>query len=165
MAADGRASRSSSFADRLPPEARRRARRYAWFYLGAALVLLPWIGYLAVTLPRRNVALHYRAAWVGFDFALALALLRTAYLAFRVDPRIQAPATVTATLLFVDAWFDITTSGSRTELLQALVLAVLVEIPAAVFTLHLARRVQRRVLEQANGTPAGEPAEPGDQSD
>jgi len=153
------ASRASSFADQLPPEARRRARLYAWLYLGAALVLLPWIVYLADTLPRRTFDLHYRAAWVGFDLILVLALLRTAYLAFRVDPRIQVPAIVTATLLFADAWFDITTSSSRADLLQALVLAALIEIPAALFTLSLARRVQRRLFERA-GIDPDPPSEP-----
>ncbi len=141
--------RSPSFADTLPPEARRRARRYAWAYLVGAVILLPWIAYLADTLPRRTVALHYRGAWVGFDVFLVVALLRTAYLAFRVDPRIQVPATMTATLLLVDAWFDVLTSATRAEIVQALLLAALVEIPVALFTLDLARRVERRVFERA----------------
>jgi hypothetical protein len=129
-------------------------------YTGAAVVLLPWIGLLAVTLPRRQFDAHYRAAWVGFDLLLILAIIRTAYMAFRVDPRIQIPATATATLLIVDAWFDITTSN-RSQILEAVILAVLVEIPSALFSLYLARRVNRSVTEAAragpypNGIPAG----------
>jgi hypothetical protein len=122
----------------------------AWLYTGAAAVLLPWIVYLAITLPRRDLDRHYRLAWVGFDCLLVFAIVRTAYMAFRIDPRVQFPATATATLLFVDAWFDITTSGSRDAALEALLLALLVEIPAALFSLHMARRVSRQVLELAH---------------
>jgi hypothetical protein len=121
----------------------------AWLYTAAAAALLPWIVFLAVTLPRHQYDRHYRAAWVGFDIILVIAITRTAYLAFRLDPRVQFPATATAVLLLVDAWFDVTTSGSRTQTLEALLLAVLVEIPAALFTLYLAHQVNRRVLELA----------------
>jgi hypothetical protein len=132
---------------------RERARRMAWLYTGAAVVLLPWIAYLAITLPRRDLDRHYRLAWVGFDCLLVFAIVRTAYMAFRIDPRVQFPATATATLLFVDAWFDITTSGSREAALEALLLALLVEIPAAIFSIHMARRVNRQVLELAHLDP------------
>jgi hypothetical protein len=121
----------------------------AWLYTAAAVILLPWIGLLAVTLPRRQFDLHYRVAWVGFDLLLVFAIARTAYMAFRIDPRVQLPATATATLLFVDAWFDITTSGNRNQLLEAVILAALVEIPSAIFSLYLARSVNRRVIEAA----------------
>jgi hypothetical protein len=132
------------------PEVFRRARRLAWLYAAAAVALLPWIAYLAVTLPKRDLDRHYRAAWVGFDCLLAFVIVRTAYMAFRVDPRVQFAATATATLLFVDAWFDITTSDGRDALIEALLLAACVEIPAALFSLHVARRVNRRVLELAH---------------
>lgn len=132
------------------PEGRRRARRMAWIYTAAAAALLPWIFYLAATLPRRQFDRHYRAAWVGFDIILVYAIVRTAYMAFRVDPRVQFPATATAVLLFVDAWFDLTTSANRGQFFEALVLALLVEIPAALFSLHLARSVNRRVLDMAH---------------
>ena len=126
----------------------------AWLYTAAAVVLVPWIVYLADTLPRRQFDRHYQAAWVGFDIILIYAIARTAYMAFRVDPRVQFPATATAVLLFVDAWFDITTSANRAQFFEALVLALLVEIPAALFSLYLARSVNRRVLELAHvGVP------------
>jgi hypothetical protein len=147
----------------VPPQIRRRARRLAWLYTGAAIILLPWIALLAYTLPRRQFDLHYRAAWVGFDILLVLAISRTAYMAFRLDPRVQLPATATATLLFVDAWFDITTSGSRGQFLEAFVLAMLVEIPSAVFSLYIAYKVNHRVIALArlNSPPDGEPGSPG----
>ncbi len=121
----------------------------AWLYTAAAMALLPWIVYLAVTLPKRNLDLHYRAAWVGFDCLLAFAIIRTAYMAFRVDQRVQFPAIATATLLIVDAWFDITTASSRSQFFEALLLAALFEVPAAVFSLYLARQVNRRIWDLA----------------
>ena len=90
----------------------------AWLYTAAGVVLLPWIVYLAVTLPRRQYDRHYRAAWVGFDLILVFAISRTAYMAFRFDPRVQFPATATAVLLFVDAWFDVTTSSVNERILS-----------------------------------------------
>jgi hypothetical protein len=125
----------------------------AWLYTAAAVGLLPWIAYLAVSLPRRDLDMHYRAAWVGFDLLLVFAIVRTAYMAFRIDPRVQFPATATATLLFVDAWFDITTSGSHAAAFEAILLALFVEIPAAVFSIYMARRVSRQVLELAHLEP------------
>jgi hypothetical protein len=121
----------------------------AWAYTGAAVVMLPWIVFLAVTLPKRDLDLHYRAAWVGFDCLLAFAIIRTAYMAFRIDQRVQFAATATATLLIVDAWFDITTSSGRSQLIEALILAAFIEIPAALFSMYLARQVNRRVLALA----------------
>jgi len=132
------------------PEVVRSGRRMAWLYAGAAVALLPWIAYLAITLPTRNLDRHYRAAWVGFDLLLVFAIVRTAYMAFRIDPRVQFPAIVTATLLLVDAWFDVTTSSGRGATLEALLLAGLAEIPAALFSLYLARRVSRQVLHLAH---------------
>jgi hypothetical protein len=113
-----------------------------------------------VTLPRRQFDLHYRAAWVGFDLLLVFAITRTAYMAFRVDQRVQISATATATLLIVDAWFDMTTSGGRGQFFEALLLAVFVEIPAAVFSIYVARQVNRRTLELAREAGSG-PGPPG----
>ncbi len=87
---------------------------------------------------------------MGFDLILIYAIARTAYMAFRVDPRVQFPATATAVLLFVDAWFDITTSANRSQFLEAVLLALLVEIPAAIFSLYLARSAHRRVLDMGH---------------
>ena len=143
----------------------RRARRLAWLYAGAAVILLPWIGFLAVTLPRRQFDLHYRAAWVGFDVLLVFAISRTAYMAFRQDQRVQFPATATATLLIVDAWFDVTTSGGRGQFFEALLLAVFIEIPAAAFSIYVAQRVYRRSLELARQAGSASVAQAGGRGD
>ena len=128
---------------------RKRSRRTALVYTTGAVLLIPWTVYLAFTLPRRDLATHYRGAWVGFDALLMVAIVLTAYYAFRMDDRVQLPAMATATLLIVDAWFDVMTAGGRTEVYQAIAMAVCIEIPAALFSLYLARRVNRNAEEFA----------------
>jgi len=133
-----------------PPGIRRRARRLAWAYLIVAVWLAVWTVFLALSLPRENLEHHFRTTWVGFDLILVLATYMTAHMAFRLDARVQVPATVVATLLVVDAWFDITTSTSGKAAAEALTLALVVELPAAAFSLYVAHRVGRRVRELAH---------------
>ena len=134
----------------IPPEVRRRARRLAWAYLIVAVWLAVWTLFLALSLPKENLEHHFRLTWVGFDLILVLAVYLTAHLAFRLDVRVQFPATVVATLLVVDAWFDVTTSTSGRAAAEALILALVVELPAAAFSLYVAHRVGRRVRELAH---------------
>jgi len=132
-----------------PLRVRRRARRLAWVYLVVAVGLIGWTVVLALSLPKENLEHHYRLTWVGFDLIEVLAIGLTAYLAFRLDARVLVPATVVATLLVVDAWFDVTTSTNSNAATGALILALAVELPAAAFSLWVAYRVGRRVREQA----------------
>src|SRR5271166_2613908 len=83
---------------RLVEVIRRWSRRTAFAYMLTGLALVPWTVYLAITLPKRQVDTHYRGAWVGFDILLVVAIVATAYFAFRVDDRVQLPAVATATL-------------------------------------------------------------------
>jgi len=145
----GRSTHEASGHEPLLVGIRRRSRRAALAYTVMGLALIPWTVYLAVTLPKREVDTHYRGAWVGFDLLLVVAIVLTAYYAFRMDDRVQLPAMATATLLLVDAWFDVMTAGGRTATFEALLMALLVEIPAALFSLFLARQVNRHVDELA----------------
>ena len=130
--------------------------RIALTYLVLAVLLLPWVALLALELPNRQVNQHYKLAWVGFDLLLAAALSRTAWLAWRRSPYLVNVATAAATLLMVDAWFDITTADSLRERLIAITLAALIELPLAAFSLRLARRAQRFIA--ARQLDAGPPA-------
>jgi len=132
----------------IPLGVRRRARRLAWIYLIVAVGLIVWTVFLALSLPKENLEHHYRLTWTGFDLIEVLAIYLTAHMAFRLDTRVVYPATVVATLLVADAWFDITTSATATAATQALILALLVELPAAAFSLYVAHRVGRRVRER-----------------
>jgi len=151
MTGEGAIERTSSPEVRdVPAWVRRRARRLAWAYLIVAVWLAVWTLFLALSLPKENLEHHFRLTWVGFDLILVLAVYLTAHMAFRLDARVQVPATVVATLLVVDAWFDITTSTSRKAAIEALILALVVELPAAAFSLYVAHRVGRRVRELAH---------------
>jgi len=123
-------------------------RRPGWWigplYLVLAVALIPWTGFLAATLPQRATSHHYDLAWVGFDLLLAASLARTAWLSLRRSPFVVNVASASATLLVVDAWFDVTTSPLR-DVPEALVSAMLVELPLAALSLFIATRAQREI--------------------
>jgi hypothetical protein len=98
----------------------------------------PWVVYLAVTLPRHATFAHYRGVWVGFDLGLIAVLATTAVLAWRGRPQVTMAATAAATMLFVDAWFDVLTTPRRHGLLLSVVLAGVVELPLAIICLWIA---------------------------
>jgi hypothetical protein len=118
-------------------------------YLGFAAVLVPWSAYLAISLPQRSLSLHYRGTWVGFDIALIVVLARVGWLTLRREPMMILSATAGATMLLADAWFDVTTSAPGAAHLQAILAAVLLELPAAIASGMLARRGIRVLVERA----------------
>jgi hypothetical protein len=129
-----------------------RLRRYGGTaLLVGAVVLIPWALFLAYTLPARHRVVHWDAIWVGFDLALAMALLLTAIAAIRGRPWLAIPATAAATLLVCDAWFDVLTARGTHEVTTALLEAVLVELPLAGLCIWMALRVDRIVLRGAAG--------------
>lgn len=75
-----------------------------------SLILLPWIAYLAYTLPSRQVSADYDIAWADFDIVLLLALASTGYFALRRSRYLATAAAAAAALLVVDAWFDVMTT-------------------------------------------------------
>lgn len=96
-----------------------------------AIVLIPWTIYLGFTLPARQLSSHYDIAWVGFDIMLMVVLGVTGFFALRRSRYLLMGATVAATLLVVDAWFDVMTSPRGSELLQSLASAIFIELPLA----------------------------------
>jgi len=113
----------------------------------ASVVLVPWVVVLVRALPSAHRSVHWDVAWAGFDVAMAVLLLAVALAAWRNSPWLEGAATAAATLLFVDAWFDILTASTRTEVLAAVAEAALVELPLALLCLLLARNIKRRLLE------------------
>jgi hypothetical protein len=96
-----------------------------------AVALVPWILYLTFTLPSRHVTFHYDTAWVGFDVALLASFAASAWAAFRGSRWLVPLVTVTGTMLVCDAWFDIVTSRSGSEMWEAIAEAALAELPLA----------------------------------
>lgn len=110
------------------PTHRRRGR----VLTGAGLVLLPWLGYLAATLPPVEAAF-----WVTLDALEAVALLTAGTRLLHGDLRHRAPAAAAAVLLLADSCVDVATSAGQ-EQAVALVLAVAVELPLAALCAVLA---------------------------
>jgi hypothetical protein len=114
-------------------------------FLLCAVVLIPWTAFLFFELPRHYVANHWSLAWGGFDVALGAALAGTAIAVARQSPVAEVAAAVTGTLLVCDAWFDVLTSRASSDIMQAVLLAVLVELPIAVLCFWMALNMARAV--------------------
>lgn len=117
-------------------------------FIACTLVLIPWTVLLVIELPDRQIARHWDLAWGGLDVGIAVGLLATAFTVIRLGAWTPIAATFTATMLIVDAWFDIVTAAGSDRRLIAIGMAVLVEIPLAAVCVLIARNVER-VLEQA----------------
>lgn len=114
-----------------------------------SVVMVPWIAYIAVSLPSRQLSPNYDLAWAGFDVLLAAGLASSAYFALRRSRYLSAASAATAALLVVDAWFDcMTTPGG--DRWQSIAFCFLVELPLAAVCLWLSYHTeqigQRRIL-------------------
>lgn len=110
-----------------------------------ALIEILWTIYLGWRLPRHYVAHHWDLAWVGLDVAEILMLLGSAWAAWRRRAVLILFAVASATLLLLDAWFDVTTAGHG-GFLESVLVAALVEVPSALALLWIARRAARRLF-------------------
>ena len=108
-----------------------------------ALATVPWVALLWATLPSRAVSAHYRLAWVGFDLLLVAALARTGWAAWHGRDHVELPAVAAATLLVVDAWFDVLTATGRADVVVAVVLALAVELPLAGLCIWIAANAEQ----------------------
>lgn len=108
-----------------------RTRRLVRLFFAGAAVLLPWAVLLTVALPMTTSVRRWSVAWVGLDVMQAIGLAMTGWLLLRRHPAASLMAGVTAGLLLVDGWFDMTTAAIGWDYLMALSLAVLVELPLA----------------------------------
>jgi hypothetical protein len=114
------------------------------FFLCAAILIL-WAGFLILTLPRHYTANHWYVAWGGFDIGLGIALVATAVAVVRRSPYAEVAAAISGTLLVCDAWFDLLTSRTASELVQAAIEAALVELPLAALCFWMAINLARAV--------------------
>ncbi len=120
---------------------RRERRLFMTLIFGSALFLIPWTIFLAVSLPKRFLTGHWDAAWVGFDIVLTASLALTAWAAWRRRHLLIFAALVTATLLIVDAWFDILTASPRNDLLVSLATGLLGNLPLATLLVIVSYRL------------------------
>ena len=141
-----------------PPTMARRMRRTRLILMaGGALVLIPWIVHLGVTLPADYVAHNWPATWVGFDCLLIVFMAATAVLGWLRRQLVVLPAFTAGVLLICDAWFDIMTASPGQIGVSALT-AALGNLPLAVILISGALRILRltatRLWFLDPGTPA-----------
>jgi hypothetical protein len=124
------------------PLARRIRRRRLALNIAAPIVLLPWMVYLAMTLPDHYTARNWAAAWVGFDVLLVVMFALTAVFGLLRRQLLVLTAFGTGLLLICDAWFDVLTAEPGDRLLS-LASALLVELPVALLLISGALRLVR----------------------
>jgi hypothetical protein len=118
-------------------KARTRGLPRAFFLVAALLV--PWTLYLAVTFPRHYRAHQYWLGWVGFDLALVAVQAMTGMSLARGGPALPRYAATAATMLVVDAWFDVLNAATTMDVLVAVLAAGFIELPLAYLCWRLAR--------------------------
>lgn len=136
----------------IPPRPRLPLPRWvAPLALVCIVCMVPWIVYLALTIPQHSRAAHYDIAWIGFDCAMWAVLASLAVCAWRRSPAIGAVAAVAATMLCVDGWFDVTTSDGHGELVVSLIEALCVELPLALICVWVSVNAERVRLRAYRG--------------
>jgi hypothetical protein len=142
------------------PAAVHLRRLFLAVVTGSFVFLIPWIVYLATSLPSRHEVSQWDVAWVGFDFFLVGAIGMTALWAW-LRRRIFIPwAIVTATLLCCDAWFDIAMDWNTPDLPVSLLTAGLGELPLAALLFYVARRLIRLSVADAWARAGGQDEPP-----
>jgi hypothetical protein len=136
-----RLTRANSTITSVPRMRRKRRRRLA-LILAAPVVLLPWVIYLAVSLPDHYVARNWVATWVGFDVLLMVMFALTAIFSLLRRQLLVLFAYGTGVLLVCDAWFDVMTATPSDRWLS-LATALLAELPIAALLISGALRLVR----------------------
>jgi hypothetical protein len=124
---------------------------------GGAILLGPWIAYLSSVLPPTESGGAWRIAWIGLDSAIAVTLAVTAWLVWHRRSLALVGLAVSATLLLVDAWFDVCLSWGTSGQSGAIASACLVNVPVAAFLIASIVTMLKRtfaVVQQLRGEPA-----------
>ena len=120
-------------------------RRLVLVFAGTAAVsLLPWTVYLALSLPDRFNTEGWRLAWVGFDVGLVCLFAAAAILGLRRRRAAVPLLAATAALLCADAWFDVVLDWGGPDQWTSVLMALLLELPVAVLLLTYTRRTLAR---------------------
>jgi hypothetical protein len=145
----------------LAARAKRRYARFLIVLVACCAGLVPWIVYLAFSMPTGYRAEAWSAAWVGFDILLLFALVGTITAALLDRQIVVLLAVASATLLLCDAWFDIVLCWGTRDVFGSIASATLVELPLAAFLLAQAGmliRISQRVRWCELGLPGDPPA-------
>jgi hypothetical protein len=127
----------------LPESMFARLRRMRLALMMAAIIgLVPWIVYLAITLPDKYIAHNWTTTWVGFDVLLLTFMVATAVLGLLRRQLLVLTAFTTGILLICDAWFDVMTAAPADRWLSVMT-AVFGELPLAAILITGALRILR----------------------
>ena len=113
-----------------------------------AVLLLPWIGYLSVSLPRSHSVRAWDVLWVGFDIVLACCFALTDWLIVQRRQLAMFGLVVVATLLVLRRVTvrRVPVAEHRGTTVDEYAAAVLVELPVAFLLATSAVRILRRTL-------------------
>ncbi|HYB81337.1 MAG TPA: hypothetical protein VED43_06755 [Mycobacterium sp.] len=133
-------------SDVIDPALLARVRRIRLsLMVGGSMAMIPWLGYLSVTLPENYVAHNWPVTWVGFDVLLVGFMLATAVLGYLRRQVLLFAAFTSGVLLICDAWFDLMTAGPK-DVWLSLGTALIIEVPLAVFMISGALRIMRLTM-------------------
>jgi hypothetical protein len=142
------------------PGHRKGRRLFIAVTVGSCVWMVPWVVYLAFTLPGKYTADQWSATWTGFDIALLAALAGTALAILRKRQVAIVGMLITSTLLTCDAWFDVMLSWGAEEFPLSVVTALGGELPLAGLCFYAARRLIRLTVHAAwirSGLTGAEP--------
>jgi hypothetical protein len=128
-----------------PAVLRRIRRTRLGLMIISSIAMIPWLGYLSLTLPENYVAHNWPATWVGFDLLLVAFMLATAVFGYLRRQVLLFAAFTSGVLLICDAWFDLMTAGPD-DVWLSVVTALLIEVPLAIFLITGAQRVMRLTM-------------------
>jgi hypothetical protein len=135
-------------SDVIDPEFLARVRRVRLSLMtGGSIAMLPWLGYLSVTLPANYVAHNWTLTWIGFDVLLLAFMVATAALGYLRRQVLIPAAFTTGVLLICDAWFDLMTAGPK-DIWLSVTTALLIELPLAAFMIFSALRLMRLTMKR-----------------
>ncbi|HVA08666.1 MAG TPA: hypothetical protein VNG12_18180 [Acidimicrobiales bacterium] len=112
-----------------------------WFpnvCLAAAIVFIPLFITAASVTPRTAQLHNLRLFWTGLDVFELIGMALTGWYLLRRSPNVAIAATITGSIMFSDAWFNVVTTVGNPHR-AALVMAV-VEVPIAIYSFRIARR-------------------------
>ncbi|OIN79251.1 hypothetical protein K3U93_02375 [Mycobacterium malmoense] len=115
--------------------------------VGGSIAMIPWLGYLSITLPENYVAHNWTATWVGFDMLLVGFMLATAVFGYLRRQVLLLAAFTSGVLLICDAWFDLMTAGPD-DVWLSIATALLIEVPLAIFMISGALRIIRLTMRR-----------------
>ena len=122
------------------------------FMLGSCLGLTGWVVYLSLSVPTSYSTDGWAVAWVGYDGGMLVTLVLATFSVWRKRASAIIYLTGLCVALVIDAWFDLATSKGG-DFTEALLLALLLELPLAIFLFVVARRM---LLRLTGGITLGE---------